>query len=631
MSSTLPIRAKAWCGAAGPTSAACCGQRACQRSASPASARPKIPGPKPFSHDNANYYFGEIWVNGVRAAEPIRPQRGSEWFHARTDGFSTPWMQVARFTSNSKTVTLSHPEWLPGRVGSAIAFTEAGFGFQQNRPYWIVAMSGDGVELAASPGGPALPAKGGGALSVQDNIETAGPGDRYAIAHKPSPNGFGFHGGEQPELSSAWTNITDIKIQMPGGNGGTSIVPVQSIDDAAQTVTLNSHLLRPERIFAQTAWRRWNRFEDIGPGEMYLNRQTGVLTYVPRVGESCAGLKVIAPRLTQLLLISNSRAAGGPIGVAAGNLAFDGIAFSHTQSSVFSGAFDVAGASGGVANNTLLSHAIVTVGATNVVFDHDFFVHLGEGGILSSFGSNHVTVSNSLFSDLGGGGITAGANLLDKLTPYKYSSHLDVTGTNADGATTPDLPVDASNCCLTVSNNVFDDISLVGTYSGAIHATYAQNDAFFHNTIRNIPSFGLMVESGWEGVTPANYNGAISPGSFGTTIAENEIYNCGYEKNPAGAPIAGATMANDFGCLYIRGPHDGDGTQPRMSIVGNKVHDCSSGSGSPSTANSPNSARTASIACWTTTTATTFSASTKRAIYIISSMPLTRYTKLLQT
>lgn len=542
----------------------------------------EIPGPKPFTQVNANHYFGEIWVNGARAAEPIRPRRGSDWFHMREDGSAVPTTQIATFTARSKTIHLTNAASLPGGVGSAIAFNKAGFGFLANRSYWILSVSGNDVEVSASPGRAPLVAQASGALPLQDNVQSVNAGDRLSTALRPSLNQFGFNGGANPELSSSWTNITDIKIQIPTGAASSDIIPVQSIDDNARTVTLNSHVMIPAKLYPGHAWRRWNRFEDIGPGEIYLNRQTGILTYVPRPGETCSNIKVIAPRLMQLMLISNSRAAGGPTGVPVGNIAFSGVTFSHTQSTFYSGAFDLAGNIGGIMgvesnHYTTLSSGIVTVGAENVLFDHDAFTHFAESGILTSFGSNHVTIRDSSFSDLGGAPIIAGGYMTDRVANYKYSSRPDYTGFNFDGPTTPDSPFDSSNCCLSVINNRMDDFGLLSTGVAGISVTHAQSFTISHNTIRNSPSFGIVIGSNWDHDLPANKRSLYSIGSFGTTISDNDVSNCGYEKDPAGTPVPGGSMVNDFGCLYVVGPQDGDGTKQRMSITGNKVHDVSSG------------------------------------------------------
>ena len=49
---------------------------------------------------------------------------------------------------------------------------------------------------------------------------------------------------------------------------------------------------------------------------------------------------------------------------------------------------------------------------------------------------------------------------------------------------------------------------------------------------------------------------------YGNVFSYNEIYNCGYESTITGARIPGGAMTTDFGCFYLSGPQDGDGTNP---------------------------------------------------------------------
>jgi hypothetical protein len=71
---------------------------------------------------------------------------------------------------------------------------------------------------------------------------------------------------------------------------------------------------------------------------------------------------------------------------------------------------------------------------------------------------------------------------------------------------------------------------------------------------------------------------------YGNSITYNEIYNCGYGvvlaaggAHPPGASIPGDTQNWDFGCLYMYGSQDGDGTDPakRLLLAYNKIHDIS--------------------------------------------------------
>mgnify|MGYP000055982308 CR=1 FL=1 len=60
------------------------------------------------------------------------------------------------------------------------------------------------------------------------------------------------------------------------------------------------------------------------PGEWFLDRANGALTYRPRPGETLAGLHAVAPRLTHLIKVTGTRER--PVR----NLRFEGIRFEHT-------------------------------------------------------------------------------------------------------------------------------------------------------------------------------------------------------------------------------------------------------------------------------------------------------------
>jgi len=66
------------------------------------------------------------------------------------------------------------------------------------------------------------------------------------------------------------------------------------------------------------------------PGEWYLDRDTGVLSYLPRAGEDPAEATAIAPRIDPLVEIRGD----GPKGAFVHDIAFEGITFAHCASLV---------------------------------------------------------------------------------------------------------------------------------------------------------------------------------------------------------------------------------------------------------------------------------------------------------
>jgi hypothetical protein len=240
-----------------------------------------------------------------------------------------------------------------------------------------------------------------------DPVQPVNGGDRYNAS---GDNRFGFNLGE---LNSAWTNLTDVRIEVSHASANASIIPLASVDMQNRIATMNSHTLN-DALAVGTPWRRMNVYEDLGavPGEMYLNRKTGVLTYVPRAGETPANSTVIAPVLNGLMLISNG-SSYGKSGKLVGNLKFTGLTFSHTNSTIYSGVPDVSGNVGGYIGGTTNIYgnavgAVTTIGASGVTFDTVTLANLGEAGIIFGPGSNTNTFSNSIAHDLGSGALIAG-------------------------------------------------------------------------------------------------------------------------------------------------------------------------------------------------------------------------------
>ena len=129
-------------------------------------------------------------------------------------------------------------------------------------------------------------------------------------------------------LLGDWSNPADIEV-MVAGNWAINRLPVQSIDPAAGVV-----VLAPPHAQAHSAIRpgpgRWCCFENAPemldqPGEWYLDRKTGLLSYRPLAGEDMAAAEVIAPVAQRLVEVKGTPEQ--PVR----NLHFQGIRFEHTH------------------------------------------------------------------------------------------------------------------------------------------------------------------------------------------------------------------------------------------------------------------------------------------------------------
>ena len=438
---------------------------------------------------------------------------------------------------------------------------------------------------------------------MQDPVQSVNGGDR---THLGGINRFPYNGAD---FESAF-NQTDVKAQVATGGAGGNLVPVFTA--AHGVVTLDSRPLNPppdegEALRAGMGYRVWNRFEDLGVdgnvGELYTDRGAGLIYYTPRAGETCASLNapgsvIIPGPLETLLEISNSAhdasRTGGAIGAPVGNLVVRNILFEHTNTSVFTGVDDLAGAVGGYmvtesAHYSALNWGVVTIGASDVIFDRIEIAHMGGSAIATAWGSSNITIKNSKIHEAGGALWTAGMSV-SGYDVYHYNSDQNYFGTREFAPSTPSFnsggaarPVDstgAHDCCQTFTNNFVYDAGLVENAAACVSIATWQQFTITHNTIHDCPSFGLAESSlGAVKTGRPSYGGIVAPASFGSDVSHNEIYNCGYETSLTGVRVPGSSMANDFGCFYIQGPQDGpgDGSVAGLTVSYNKIHDVSAG------------------------------------------------------
>jgi hypothetical protein len=573
----------------------------------------------PLKEAKAKYYVGAAWINGHRVQETINPRSGNPWATVPGTagggdrGSSMFVGPVARLSSGSATISINDLARI-GLVGQTISFDTAVGNLAAHHPYWILSKSGTAgsgnITVSWSPGGSPIVAPASAKIQIEDPVQSASSGDR---ANPVGENVFAYDAA-QADFATAY-NQTDVKGEiaalMP------HLAPV-FFANGKGVVVLNSRIFRVLHMYPGNGYRVWNRFEDLGSGgytgELYTNRTTGLIYYTPRTDlkESCAsinaaGQAIIPSSLETLVKISSAKAdiaaagAGAP-GATVGNFVFRHILFEHTNTAVFTGVHDLAGASGGFISTEPahyagpLEWAIVTIGARNVTFDAVTMAHFGGSALAVGWGSNHGTVQNSKLYDAGGALITAGA-ALSYFDSYHYNSDSGYYGTSVFGPSTPSFNIGfgainrdltgASDCCQTFTNNFLYDGGIVHPAMGCMTIGGWQKYVITHNTMHDCGSSGLSISTDIAAAPgPPSFLGlvtAVKSGNtvyypfYGNVISYNEIYNCGYETTVLGARIPGGAMSTDFGCLYFRGSQDGDGTNPanRLQITYNKIHDAS--------------------------------------------------------
>jgi len=141
-----------------------------------------------------------------------------------------------------------------------------------------------------------------------------------------------------------------------------------------------------------------NVYEALGkPGEWYLDRDTGRLTYVPKKGERLDNTRFVVPLLPKLLTV-----AGDPEKDRLPEyIRFEGIRFSHTEWSY------TAPLSGCEQAARMVPAAVQVIDAIRVGFHRCEFAHLGTWGLEALGSSRDTIVTDCTFTDLGAGAVKA--------------------------------------------------------------------------------------------------------------------------------------------------------------------------------------------------------------------------------
>jgi hypothetical protein len=327
-----------------------------------------------------------------------------------------------------------------------------------------------------------------------------------------------------------------------------SRVPLKSIDESTRTLTVQHQVGGPSR------WAVMNWFEPHPryylensaefldePGEWFLDRTTGDLTYFPRSGERPDKTQIVAPVAEQLLAVRGHTESGRPVR----NLHFVGLCFEHTSWAPPRGVYwgrQACTYSTSTANPPGATHLEADPAA--VQFDlaercsvRDGRVqHTGASGLWFGRACRHNRVEGNVVSDTGGNGIMIGegqTRLVDG-KPWWQAAPEQAAADNV------------------VSNNVVrrcgqELFGAVGAWLGlAARATITHNEVSHH------PYTGISI--GWMWWNPRSRPEPRKTPCEQTLVADNHIHHC-------------MLTLSDGGGIYSLG------NQPDSVIRGNLIHD----------------------------------------------------------
>lgn len=316
------------------------------------------------------------------------------------------------------------------------------------------------------------------------------------------------------DLRADWTNLTDVEV-IVYHFWTDSHVPIQSIDTATNIVTFQHKAGKVftddfssdgARYIVENVWEGLDQ-----PGEWYLNRQTGVLSYLPLPGENMDSVTVTAPKAPAFLLLQGDALNERYVE----HIRFENLSFEYTN-------FDLPpGNSNDRQGSASVPAAIQCTGTRHCFIEHCRLRNLGTFAVELSKGCTHNRfVGNELLA-LGAGGFRInGGN--EKEHPLLR------TGWN------------------TISDNRIDHYGVEFPSAVGILLMHTQGNKVIHNDIHHGWYTGISI--GWHW----GYQRSISRDNI---IAYNHIHHIGQG------------LLSDMGAIYTLG------ISPGTKIQNNLIHD----------------------------------------------------------
>lgn len=355
----------------------------------------------------------------------------------------------------------------------------------------------------------------------------------HAVPGMPIPNSWFGEGYQQFKLApgemKAFRNLTDIDV-MAFHFWICERLPIASFDESSELITTQVK----SRVPLVEAWGGSNLapcylenvYEALDqPGQWYLSRPDGKLTYLPFDDERLDNVTVVAPRLLQLLKISGNAEENQTVSW----ITFKDLEFRHTdwalpdetQVEKDTAWYDPArsihsfarrGTGSAAQADCDISGAIFFKGAANCTLEGCTIANVGWYGIDIGDGCQVISLRGCELADLGGGGV--------KLNGSAYAEH------------TPRLET---------GNNVISDCHIhhggrVFCASTGIHCMHSYGNTFSHNHIHHLYYTGISV--GWQW----NFKPHICRDN---RIEYNHIHHLG------------AGMLSDMGGIYTLGIQSG--------------------------------------------------------------------------
>ncbi len=199
------------------------------------------------------------------------------------------------------------------------------------------------------------------------------------------------------EIKKAWADDGDVEVIALLAWADLRM-QIRSVDEEARVATLSGNP-RPSNRENNARYFIENAPDGLdAPGEWYLNRKTGVLRYQAEPGQDLAQAEVIAPRLTDLLLLEGDFAGQKPVR----HVVLRGLTFSYTD-------WELGPEGYADTQAAIATHGDVRAeGAVECVIEDCTFSNLAGYALDLGRGCQRNKVVGNEMVDLGGGGIRIG-------------------------------------------------------------------------------------------------------------------------------------------------------------------------------------------------------------------------------
>jgi hypothetical protein len=329
---------------------------------------------------------------------------------------------------------------------------------------------------------------------------------------------FEFKAGD---IVPTWRNLTDIDVTVMHFWVDTHL-PIAAVDAATRTVTFQKHSRRKLTDDYTGKGARYyldNVAEGLSaPGEWYLDRPTGVLTYLPKAGETPEKTQAVVPVAERLLDVRGERGGTDGGGKPVEHLSFRGLTFSDTYWALPAKDAGDLQAANTVPGSIVLRHA------RHISFTDCRFVNLGTYGVELANGALDCRVEHCEFVDLAGGGL--------KL--------------NGGGAGSPEHERCGRHV---ITDNHLHRLGQLYHSAVGVLSQHSFGNTIAHNHIHHL--YYTAISAGWVW----GYHDSVSRDN---RIEANDIHDVGQK------------LLSDMGGIYLLG------RQPGTVVRGNRIRDVDS-------------------------------------------------------